>query len=150
MTARRILPHFSGPSQAKNSSRLASERSWPAEPDGAAPLQVADHDAVLVPLGDGDLVDADHLGSGQAGLGELLPHVLLVQPLDRVPVQEQLFGYLLDRRRAATPPHEEGEPPGVQRVVGEPVQLFALHAATPGAVDPAHREEEVDALVATG
>ena len=29
MTARRILPHWAGPSQAKNSSRLSSERSLP-------------------------------------------------------------------------------------------------------------------------
>ena len=29
MTARRIFRHFFGPSQAKNSSRLASERSLP-------------------------------------------------------------------------------------------------------------------------
>ena len=29
MTAKRILPHFSGPSQRKNASMLASERSFP-------------------------------------------------------------------------------------------------------------------------
>src|ERR1700690_2050628 len=34
------------------------------KPDGPAPLQVADHDAILVPLGNGDLVDADDLGAG--------------------------------------------------------------------------------------
>src|SRR5690242_1098906 len=35
-------------------------------------------------------------------------------------------------------------------VVRQPVQPFAFHAATPAAVDPAHREVEVDASVATG
>ena len=44
-----------------------------AEPDGPAADQVADHDAVAVPLADGDLVDADRPGGGVPGPAELLP-----------------------------------------------------------------------------
>jgi hypothetical protein len=50
---------------------------------------------------------------------------------------------------AAASAHPEGETLGIQRVVGEPVQPFAFHAATPGAMDPACREGKVDAPVAT-
>src|SRR5262249_37980697 len=113
-------------------------------------FQVADHDAVLMPLGDGDLVDTNDPRRGVAGSLELHPHVLLVQLLDGMPIEEQFLGYLLDRGFAAAPAHEEGEPLGVQGVVGEPVELFAFHATAPGARDPANLEVEIDPLVATG
>jgi hypothetical protein len=58
-----------------------------AEPDWLMLLQVAHHDAVLVTLAHRDLVDADHLRARLAGLGQLLAHVLHLEPLDRVPVQ---------------------------------------------------------------
>jgi hypothetical protein len=41
-----------------------------------------------VPLGNGDLVDADDTGSRSAGPSELLPQVLLVQLLDSVPIEK--------------------------------------------------------------
>jgi len=78
----------------------------------------------------------------------LLGHVLLVQLLDGVPVEEQVLGDLLDRRRAAAATDEEGEPLGVQRVVGQPVQALAFDTAAPRAQHPADGEVEVDALVA--
>jgi hypothetical protein len=121
-----------------------------AEPDGAAAFQIADHNAVLVSLGDGDLVDANDPRSGVAHPSELLAHVLLVQFLDGVPIEVQFLGHFLNGGRAATSAHEEGEPLGIQRVVGEPVEPFALHASTPRTLDPTEMENEVDALVATG
>ena len=54
---------------------------------------------------------------------------------------------VLSRQRL---PDVEGEPLGVERVVRQPVQPLALHAATPAALDPANREVEVDPPVATG
>ncbi len=102
-----------------------------AEPNRTAPLQVADHDAVLVSLGDGDLVDADHPRRRFADPAELLPHVLLVQLLDGVPVEEEFLGHLLDRGLATAPAHEEGKAFGVERVVGEPVQAFVFHGLAP-------------------
>jgi hypothetical protein len=117
---------------------------------GPAALQVADHDAVLMPLGDGDLVDADHSRCRVGRPPELLPPVRLVQFLDGMPIEKQFLGNLLDRCRAAAPAHEEGETFGVRGIVGKPVQLFALHTATPGAMNPAGLEVEVDPLVATG
>ena len=45
---------------------LASLRSLPPNQIGPALLQIADHDAVVMPLADRDLVDADHFGRGCA------------------------------------------------------------------------------------
>ncbi len=102
-----------------------------AKPDGTTTLQVADDDAVLVPPGDGDFVDADDPGRRGADPAKLRAHVLLVQLLDGVPIEEEFFGHLLDGRLATAAAHEEGEPLGIERVVGQPVEALVLHAATP-------------------
>jgi hypothetical protein len=101
-------------------------------------------------LADGDLVDADDARSGTAGPAELLPHVLLVQFLDRLPVEVQFLGDGLDGALPAAPAHVEGEPLGAKGIVGQPLQPLALHAAAPPAPETANRELEVDPLVATG
>jgi hypothetical protein len=61
-----------------------------AEPDRAPSNQVAHHDAVGV--ADRDFVDADRLGTGRASLGQLRPHVLHLQSLDRLPVKPEFLG----------------------------------------------------------
>ena len=103
-----------------------------------------------MPWGDGDFVNADHPWVGSAGPAQLFTQVLLVQGLDGLPIEEQVLGYLLDRGLAAASAHGEIEPLGVQWVRGEPIQLFALHAAAPGARNPAGLEGEVDPFVTTG
>jgi hypothetical protein len=120
------------------------------EPNGTATLQVAHHDAVPVPLGDSNLVDADHPRGRVAGSSQLLAHVLLVQLLDGMPIEEEFLGYLFDGSLPAATAHEEGEPLGVEGIVGQPVQAFVLHAPAPRALDAAKLEDEVDAFVATG
>jgi hypothetical protein len=150
MTASRIFRHLfrAEPGEELVQARLRAVLA--AEPDRPPSLQVADHDAVTVPLADGDLVDADDPRRRAARPTELLPHVLLVQLLHGVPVEVQLLGDRLDGALPASPPDVEGEPPGVERVVRQPVQPFAFHAATPTAVDPPYRQVEVDAAIATG
>ncbi|MFO0964593.1 MAG: hypothetical protein U0793_03265 [Gemmataceae bacterium] len=61
-----------------------------AEPDGPAADQVADDNAVGVASANGDLVDADGPRCRVAGAAELLGHVLLVEFLDRMPIEERL------------------------------------------------------------
>ena len=46
--------------------------SLAADPDRPPAIEVADHDAVVVPLADGDLVHADRPRRGQAGRRDLL------------------------------------------------------------------------------
>ncbi len=81
-----------------------------AEPDRPPPDQIADHDAVGVALPDRDLVDADHLRRRRPRPPQLLPHVLLLELLDRVPVEMQFLGDVLDGRGPAAPADVEGEP----------------------------------------
>src|ERR1700716_2368203 len=67
-----------------------------AEPDRPLALQVADHDAIAVALADRDLVDADRLRPRPPGTRQLRLHVLLLQRLDRLPVEPQLLGHVAD------------------------------------------------------
>ncbi len=120
------------------------------KPDSASSLQVADHDAILMTLGDGDFIDADDTRRGTTGSAELLPHVLLVQFLDSMPVEVQFTRHGLDGAFPAASTHEESKPLGVERVVCQPLQPLALHAAALAAPDPANRELQVNPLVPTG
>jgi hypothetical protein len=74
----------------------------------------------------------------------------LSQLLDGIPIEVQLLGHFLEGGRAATSAHEESEPLAVEGVVGQPVQLFVLHAPTPRAVDSAQRKVEIDTFVPAG
>lgn len=78
---------------------LAAVRA--AEPDRAMLFQIADHDAVVVSLAHGDLVDPDNGRTRFARTFELLAPVLLVQLLDRMPAQVQLLRHILDRAARA-------------------------------------------------
>ena len=119
-----------------------------AEPDRPPALQVAHHDAVGVALADRDLVDADHLRSRRAGTRQLRPHVLLVELLDRLPIEAQLLGDILDRRDAAAPADEGGKPLGVKRIVGQELQPLPPHLAARSAKDAPDLELKIDARVA--
>jgi len=120
------------------------------EPDRAHPDQIAHHDAIGVPLADRDFVDADGLGSGGARPGQLCRHVLLLQRLDRVPVEMQLLGHVLDRRLPATPAHVKGEALGVQRIVGQEVKRLPLHLAAGLAMNAPDFEVQVNTGIGTG
>src|ERR1022692_3846966 len=127
---------------------LASLRS--TEPDGAVLFQIAHHDAVVVSLAHRDLVDADHLGPRFARTLQLLAHVLLLEPLDRVPVQVLLLGHVLDRAAAAAFADVAGKALAVQRVLKEILQPLALHGAAPPTLNAPHLQIQVNAVVPTG
>ena len=118
--------------------------------DSKAPFanQVADHDAVGVPLANRDFIDADRLRTGYPGAPDLLGHVLLVQRLDRVPVKLEFLGDIAHGRLSTAASDVPGKPLRVKRVVGQPVDLLALHLAARSAVDPAHLERQPEPGVA--
>src|SRR4030043_229963 len=122
----------------------------PPEPDGPPPLQIADDDPVAVALTDGDLVNADGLGSGIPSTAEFLPHVLLFQSVDRLAVQMQLLGDILDRGGTATLANVKGKSLGVEWIVGQEGKFLLLHLAAPSAQNTPDLQFEVDARVATG
>jgi hypothetical protein len=121
-----------------------------AEPNRPAAVEVADHDPVRVPSADADLVDADDARRRVFHASQLLGHVLRLERLDCVPIEVELLGHRLDGAVAAAPAHKEREPFGVKRIVGDPVEPFSLHAATPPAENAPDGEVEIDASVAAG
>ncbi len=120
------------------------------EPDGPPPLQIGDDDPVAVALTDGDLVNADRLGPGIAGTAELLPHILFFQNVDRLVVQMQLLGNILDRGSTATLAYVIGKSLGVEWIVGQEGKLLLFHLATPSAQNTPDFQFEVNPRVATG
>lgn len=72
---------------------------------------------------------------------------LPLQFLHRVPVELKLFGDVLDARLPAAPAHVPGKAPGVEGVVGKPVEAPALHAPAAPAMNTAHLEFEINARV---
>jgi len=121
-----------------------------AEPDRAPSNQVAHHNAVGVPLANRDLVDADGLGTRCSRLGQLRLHVLLFQRLDRIPVEVEFLGNILDRARAAAPPHVMRKALGIERVVGQEIEPLALHLAAASALHAPNLDLEIDARIAAG
>jgi hypothetical protein len=101
-----------------------------------------------VPRADGEFVDADDFGAGVAGPIELLPHVLLVEFLDGMPVEVPVLGNVLDGGEATVAADPDGEALGVVRVVGQPVEAFAFHGMAPATADASDGELQVDAPAA--
>src|SRR4029434_870913 len=120
------------------------------DPEDPAALQVTYHDPVLVPFLDREFIDPNHSWTGQPGSPQLFPHVLLLQFLDRVPVQPQFPGHRLNRGSPTAPAHVPGKAFGVQGIVGQPPQLLLFHLATALAAHPPDLHLQVDPSVPTG
>ena len=120
----------------------------PPEPDGPPPLQITDDDPVGVALTDGDLINPDSLGPGIPRTAEFLLHVLFFQSVDRLAVQMQLPGDILDRGGTATLANVKGKPLGVERIVGQEGKLLLFHLAAPSTQNTPDLQFEVDTRVA--
>lgn len=121
--------------------------STAAHPDGPAAVEVADNDAVVVTLADRDLVNTDHAGRWHPCPSDLLPHVDLVEVLDRAVMQpldlaDGFVGHL-----SAQGSYVHREALRVARVLCQPVETLYEHSTAPGAVHPPALELEVDAPV---
>ena len=121
-----------------------------AEPDRPAAIQIADHDAIGVPLPNRDFVDANPPRSGRTRLGQLCPQVLFLQRLDAVPVQVQLVGHVLDRGAAAAPAHVVGEALGIERAVRQKLQPLDLHRPAVSAENPPRLEFQINPVRSAG
>ena len=115
------------------------------EPDRAPSNQVAHHDAVGMALADRDLVDADGLGSWRARTGQLRPHVLHLQSLDRLPVKPEFLGNVLDGGLTTAPPNVVGKALGIEGVVRQEVEPLALHVPATLALHTTHLDLQKDA-----
>src|SRR6266536_580851 len=115
-----------------------------AHPDRPAAVEVAHHDAVVVALADGDLVDADGPRCGHPGAGHLLRHVDLVEVLHRAVVQALQLGHRLVRHLPTERADVHRVPLREARVLRQPVEPLYVHAAAPPAVDAPALELDVD------
>src|SRR6266511_2786366 len=115
-----------------------------AHPDRPAAVEVAHHDAVVVALADGDLVDADGPRRGHPGAGHLLPHVDLVEVLHRAVVQVLQLGHRLVRHLPAERADVHRVPLREARVLRQPVEPLYVHATAPSTVDAPAFELAVD------
>jgi hypothetical protein len=97
---------------------------------------------------DRNLVNSYHLWTRPTGALELSFRVLLVQRLDRVPVQLQFLRHILDRRSPTASADKIGKPLGVERIVRQKVELLPLHPATAAAVDAPHLQFQKNPRVA--
>src|SRR5262245_48242753 len=103
-----------------------------------------------VTLADRDFIDADHFGSGSAGTRQLSCHVLLIERLDRIPIEAELLGQILDCRLAAAPVNKVGKSFCVKRVVGQKLEPLTFHFATGPAKNASRFEFEKNPHVAAG
>ena len=76
-------------------------------------------------------------------------HVLLVQLLDRPPIQVRFLSNVFDRHGPTAPPHKESKSLAVERIVRKPLQLLLLHLHAPPAIDSAHLDLQVDSIIPT-
>jgi len=72
----------------------------------------------------------------------------LVELLDRVPIELELVGNILDRRDAAAPADEGGEPLCIERIVGQELRPLPPHLAARPAKDASDLDLKIDARVA--
>lgn len=100
-------------------------------------------------LANRDLVDADGFGSWCAHTGQLRPHVLLLQSLDRLPVKPEFLGNVLDGGLTTAPPNVVGKPLGIEGIVRQEVEPLALHVPATLAQHPTHLDVQKDARVVT-
>src|ERR1700687_318001 len=120
-----------------------------AKPDRAPSQQVAHDDAVGVPAANGDFVDADYFGCRRPDPAQLFPHVLLLQFLDRFPMQPELAGDIRDRRGPAPPPDQPRKAFGIKGIIRQPSQSFAFHLAATLAGYPTQEHLHIDAVLTT-
>src|SRR5882724_1706085 len=122
----------------------------PAEPDRPLADEIADDDAVGVPLPDRHLVEPEDPRPGRPGPPQLLAHVLLLERLHGMPVEPQLLGHVPDRGGPTAPPHVEREALRVEGIVRQKRELLLLHRATAPTGHAPHLDVRVDAQVAAG
>jgi hypothetical protein len=99
------FPGFLGPQPHEELVEAGFRTVLAAEPNRPSSDEIAHHDAVLLALAHGDFVDANDFGIGSRGAAKLLAHVQLVEFLDGLPIQCQLFGHRLHRGIVTTSPH---------------------------------------------
>ena len=123
----------------------------PSKPDGSATNQIAHHDAEgnRFPA-NRDFIDTNYLGSRCAYTRQLRPHILLVQLLDRVPIQVQIPCHILHCFIATTAANVERKPFCIKRVVGKKIQSLPFHIPATPANHTSSLDFQIDTRIGLG
>ena len=140
LDARRLF----GAQRGKEEVHVGFGAALTADPDGPPAVEVADDDAVIVPLPDSDLVHADRPRRGPAGTGHLLLPVDPVEVLDRAVVEAFRLSHRRVGHLAAERTHMHREALREAGVRRQPVEALYEHATAPRAVDPKPLELDID------
>jgi hypothetical protein len=119
-----------------------------AKPNGPAFEEIADDDAIRVPLAHRDLVDTYDGWVESWGTPELLVHVELVEFLDGVPIEPQLLGHHLHGGIVTASADKESKPLRVIRQRGQPIEPFGPDGTATPAVHTPNTQSQKDSLVA--
>ena len=84
------------------------------------------------------------------GTAEFLPHVLLFEFLDSLPVQVQFYGNVFNRLSIASLANIEGKALGVERIIRKELQLLLLHLVAANTENPANLKFKVYTPIAAG
>jgi hypothetical protein len=95
------------------------------------------------------LIDPADLRPRHPDPPELLAHILLIQLLDRLPVQMKLVGHVLQGGGPAASSHKEGKPLRVKGIVGDPRWALLPHHATALAQDTPDFDRQIHAGIST-
>ena len=140
LDARRLF----GAQRGKEEVHVSFGAALTADPDWPPAIEIADDDAVVVPLPDGDLVHADRPRRGQAGAGALPLPVDRVEVFDRAVVEALRLGHRRVGHLAAECAHMHREALRETGVRRQPVEALYEHATAPRAVDAPALELDVD------
>jgi len=80
---------------------------------------------------------------------QLFPHVLLLQFLNRFPMQAEFASDILDGRGSAPPPNQPRKAFGIKWIIRQPSQSFTFYFAATPAVHPAHEHLQINAMLTT-
>jgi hypothetical protein len=129
---------------------LASERSSPPYQIGLPLSRSLNHDTVRMSLPQRYFVYPDCPWSSYRISSKLLLHISFVQGFDCMPVQFQLFGYILDGHGSTLASYRVGKPLRIKGVVRQPGKFFPFHLATLFAVDPPDFHFQIDPGIPAG
>lgn len=97
-----------------------------------------------MPLSNRNLVNANRFWRWTSRPPKLLPHVRLLQRLDRVPIQTRLLRHIPDRHRPASSPHKESKSLRVERIVGKKGELLLSHLPAMPTTNTPNRKFQID------
>ncbi len=140
MDARRLF----GTQRGKEEVHVGFGAALATDPDWPPSIEIADDDAVVVPLPDGNLIHTDRPRRGPAGTGHLLLQVDPVEILDRAVVEALRLGHGCVGHLAAECPHMHREALSEAWVLRQPVEALYEHAMAPRTVDPKPLELDID------